>query len=111
MSEKSSFRNLLEMSDKIAREELGDYYIMGASRMDNLLYCLEDGATQISGLTCQRDALKQVVSEREERIAKLEAALQYYAQPETYYIDFQNMAGLPVVCIDNGEIAKAALEI
>ena len=50
MSEKSSFRSLLEMLDKIAREELGDYYVMGASRMHDMLDCLEDGAKKIQEL-------------------------------------------------------------
>ena len=42
---------------------------------------------------------------------RLRAALLYYAQPETYFIDFKTMAGLPTVCVDNGDIARAALEI
>jgi hypothetical protein len=59
MSEKSSFRSLLEMSDKIAREELGDYYVIGASRMHNMLDCLEDGAKQIQELTAENERLRK----------------------------------------------------
>lgn len=58
MSDKSSFRSLLEMSDKIAREELGDYYVMGASRMHNMLDCLESGAKQIQSLTEEVEHLR-----------------------------------------------------
>lgn len=50
MTTKSSFRSLLEMSDKIAREELGDYYIISSTRMENYLNCLADGANQIHQL-------------------------------------------------------------
>ena len=46
----------------------------------------------------------------EAQSSKYRAALAYYAQPETYYIDFKNMAGLPTVCVDNGDIAREALE-
>lgn len=46
-----------------------------------------------------------------ERIERLETALRYYAQPETYYIDFKNTAGLPAICVDNRSIARAALKI
>lgn len=59
MSDKSSFRSLLEMSDKIAREELGDYYVMGASRMHNMLDCLESGAKQIQELTVEVERLRK----------------------------------------------------
>jgi hypothetical protein len=59
MSEKSSFRSLLEMSDKIAREELGDYYVIGAGRMHNMLDCLEDGAKKIQELTTENERLRK----------------------------------------------------
>ena len=54
--------------------------------------------------------IKGHVKELELENAKLREALHYYAQPETYYIDFQNMAGLPTVCVDNGKIARKALK-
>lgn len=57
--ESSAFRNLLEMSDKIAREELGDYYVMSASRMHNMLDCLESGAKQIQQLTAENERLQE----------------------------------------------------
>ena len=62
MAEKSPFRSLLEMSDKIAREELGDYYVMGASRMRNMLDCLEEGAEKIAGLSRH---INQITAERD----------------------------------------------
>lgn len=46
-----SFRSLLEFSDKHAREDLGDYYIICKSRMDNYIHCLESGAKQLKDLT------------------------------------------------------------
>lgn len=53
------FRKLLEMSDKIAREELGDYYIISKSRMDNYIDCLEKGAKQIQDLTTENERLRK----------------------------------------------------
>ena len=41
---------------------------------------------------------------------RLREALEYYAASETYYIDLKNMAGLPVVCADNGAVARDALK-
>ena len=50
MSEGSGFEKLLLLSDKIAREELGNYYIISESRMNNYLHCLESGADEIKNL-------------------------------------------------------------
>ena len=36
--------------------------------------------------------------------------LEFYANEETYYIDFKSMAGMPIVCADNGAGARKALE-
>ena len=103
MSEKSSFRSLLEMSDKIAREELGDYYVMGASRMHNMLDCLEDGAKQIQVLTeyklslsTELTAYMVATENQKDTIEKYRSALQIIADDETDYPK---------------SVAKAALEI
>ena len=103
MSEKSSFRSLLEMSDKIAREELGDYYVMGASRMHNMLDCLEDGAKQIQVLTeyklslsTELTAYMVAAENQKDTIEKYRSALQIIADDETDYPK---------------SVAKAALEI
>ena len=53
------FRKLLEMADKIAREELEDYYIISENRMNNYLQCLEDGAKQIQQLTAEVERLRK----------------------------------------------------
>ena len=53
------FKKLLEMSDRIAREELGDYYIISENRMNNYLQCLEDGAKQIQQLTAEVERLQK----------------------------------------------------
>lgn len=52
------FRKLLEISDKIAKEELGDYYIISKSRMDNYIHCLESGAEQIRRLKDENEKLR-----------------------------------------------------
>ena len=103
MLEKSSFRSLLEMSDKIAREELGDYYVMGASRMHNMLDCLEDGAKQIQVLTeyklslsTELTAYMVAAENQKDTIEKYRSALQIIADDETDYPK---------------SVAKAALEI
>jgi|GEM_PF-6131915 len=54
----SGFRELLETSDKIAREELGNYYIISASRMDNYLWCIESGAEKIKTLADEHKKLR-----------------------------------------------------
>jgi hypothetical protein len=66
------FRKLLEMSDKIAREELGDYYIINSSRMDNYIQCLEDGAARIQELEFENDYVAEIIS-------KLKDALEPFA--------------------------------
>lgn len=63
------FRKLLEMSDKIAREELGNYYIISSDRMDNYIHCLEDGAAQIKHLTEEIERLRRKY-EAAERLLK-----------------------------------------
>jgi hypothetical protein len=65
---KMSFRSLLDISDKAARKELGDYYIISEIRMNNYLFCLEDGEKQIQALTKENEKLK-------ERIKVLEDSL------------------------------------
>ena len=56
---KSSFKSLLEITDKYARNDLSDYYIVNTSRMNNFLHCLEDGAKKINSLTEDRDLWKE----------------------------------------------------
>jgi len=60
---KSSFRKLTEMTDKIAREELGDYYIISSCRMENLLCCLETGSAEINKLRAGQDAANKLVQQ------------------------------------------------
>ena len=103
MSEKSSFRSLLEMSDKIAREELGDYYVMGASRMHNMLDCLESGAKQIEELEKNNEKYWQQRNELLEEVDRLKFALKQIA-------DFSDTKD-KVWANEMRAIAKAALEI
>lgn len=76
--DKSSFKSLLEMSDKIAREELGDYYVIGASRMHNILDCLESGAKQIESLEKNNEKYWQHRNELLEQVSKLKYSLKMY---------------------------------
>ena len=46
-----SFRRLVEMCDSNIRKEIGDFYFISRSRMDNMIFNLEQGAKIISELT------------------------------------------------------------
>lgn len=46
-----SFRRLVEICDSNIREEIGDFYFISRSRMDNMIFNLEQGAKIISELT------------------------------------------------------------
>jgi len=59
-----SFRSVIEQSDKQIREELGEYYYISKSRIENLLICIEGGAEKIKALT-------QIVSEQQQEIKRL----------------------------------------
>lgn len=50
MSEKSSFRRLLDMTDKLCREELEEYYIISESRMNNYIDIMEKQADKVKKL-------------------------------------------------------------
>lgn len=43
-------------------------------------------------------------------INRYREALEYYACAENYYLDFKNMAGMPTICVDNGNIARETLK-
>ena len=62
------FRSLLELSDKAARKELGNYYVISESRMDNYIFCLEDGAKRIRHLEEENTKLRKQVIELEESL-------------------------------------------
>jgi len=85
---KSSFKSLLEITDKYARNDLSDYYIVNTSRMNNFLHCLEDGAKKINSLTEDRDLwkeserkcneyAKQLLEENERMREKIKEAIDY----------------------------------
>lgn len=40
-------QKLIDIADLKAREELGDYYIVSKSRIENLISCFEGGAKRI----------------------------------------------------------------
>lgn len=64
MSKDNGFKNLLALTDKLIRKELGSYYIITESRMNNYIKCLKDGAKEIS-------VLKTQLAEREDTINKI----------------------------------------
>ena len=85
---KSSFKSLLEITDKYARNDLSDYYIVNTSRMNNFLQCLEDGAKKINSLIEDRDLwkeserkcneyAKQLLEENERMREKIKEAIDY----------------------------------
>ena len=66
---KSSFRRLVELTDKAIREQFEEekIYYINESRMDNLLGCLERGAKTIKTLEAQIKKLEsdlQIVEDR-----------------------------------------------
>ena len=75
------FRKLLEMSDKVAREELGAYYIISENRMNNYLHCLENGAEKIRELGAENQKLKDQISDLKSRLVE-EFSLCVEAEPE-----------------------------
>ena len=88
---KSSFKSLLEITDKNARNDLSDYYIINTSRMNNFLHCLEDGAKTIASLIEDRDLwkeserkcneyAKQLLEENERMREKIKEARDYRTQ-------------------------------
>ena len=60
-----SFRRLVEMCDSNIREEIGDFYFVSKSRMDNLISNLEQGAKRISELT-------EIIAKQQEQIKELQ---------------------------------------
>lgn len=61
-------RKLIDIADLKAREELGDYYIVSKSRIDNLISCFEGGAKRIEELT-------KIIEEQQAEIARLSLLL------------------------------------
>ena len=57
-------QKLIDITDLKAREELGDYYIVSKSRIENLISCFEGGAKRIAELT-------KMVEEQQSEIARL----------------------------------------
>lgn len=66
-----SFRRLVEMCDSNIRQEIGDFYFISKSRMDNLISNLEQGAKRISELT-------EIISKQQEQIKELQS--QYFKE-------------------------------
>ena len=61
-----SFRRLVEMCDSNIRQEIGDFYFISKSRMDNLISNLEQGAKRISELT-------EIIAKQQEQIKELQS--------------------------------------
>jgi hypothetical protein len=63
-----SFRKLTEMCDKNIREQIGEFYFISKSRMDNFLTCLESGAKRISEMS-------DIIADQQEQIKNLQNEL------------------------------------
>ena len=61
-------KKLIDITDLKAREELGDYYIVSKSRIENIISCFEGGAKRIAELT-------RMVEEQQAEIAQLSMQL------------------------------------
>jgi hypothetical protein len=61
-------RRLIEIADKNFREELGDFFIVSKSRLDNVLDCLEQGAEKIRELKGIVELQKIQISNLEKRL-------------------------------------------
>lgn len=59
---------LIEFGDKKIREEVGDYYIVSKSRLENILQCLETGKELVKELSA-------TVAAQQEEIARLAGGL------------------------------------
>jgi len=55
---KSSFRKLVDVSEAQANQELDGIRVITASRMENLLHCLESGAEKIRSLESKNAELR-----------------------------------------------------
>lgn len=80
-----SFRSLVEMSDKLVREELEDYFIVHKSRADNMINCLETGAKNITELREENKLLKDQITELEEKLSDSEEELRLKSIVNTTY--------------------------
>ena len=67
-------RNLIEMTDEMARKEFGDYYIVSKSRMENLLRCFEGARTRIAELTA-------IIKNQQDEIAELSKSIITSTEP------------------------------
>lgn len=63
-----SFRTLTEMCDKNIREQIGEFYFISKSRMDNFLSCLESGAKSIKDMS-------DIIADQQEQIKILQNEL------------------------------------
>jgi hypothetical protein len=68
----SPFRRMMELSDKVCREEMENIYFVTASRMDNMLKCLEEGSKEIKRLEAENAELKQKLKAIEDFKQKLQ---------------------------------------
>jgi hypothetical protein len=59
-----SFRKLIEESDKQIREDIGEYYFISKSRIENLFICVEQGAKRIAELS-------KIIDEQQQEIKNL----------------------------------------
>ena len=71
MFKKSSFRKLIDFTDDKVREEIGDYYIVSESSMDNIVHCVESGAEQIKRSAKEYAALRAEIERKDDALRGL----------------------------------------
>lgn len=59
----TSMLRLVELSDRLIREELGDYYVITKSRADNMIHCFEKAAKDNRVLNAKINQLREVLEE------------------------------------------------
>ena len=70
----ADMRNLIESFDKSVREGFKDYYIVSKSRIDNIIFCFEDGEKRIKELT-------DIINDQQKVIKKLSKELANTSTP------------------------------
>ena len=74
-------KKLIDITDLKAREELGDYYIVSKSRIENIISCFEGGAKRIAELTRMVEEQQAEISQLSMQLVKEEA--QQILQPDS----------------------------
>jgi hypothetical protein len=100
MTNKSSFRRLLELGDKEHRELLKGYFIISEERINNLLSCLETGAEEIKKL---KEENKRLIAVNKELLEALKAIKKRTCQYGPFKSYFDMIALIAAKAVDKAE--------